>query len=152
MTSTRDNSTYWYIGGAILLTILLCIGISSCNPRPSYGTSYPVPVSAAPAAPAAAPVIVQGGGHSNTASDMITGGLLGYMIGSAGNRNQSTVTHQTITTTAPAQRYAPAPTYRPSTTWGSSRPSPTIRPSTSTNSRNVTTTTTSRSTSFGTRR
>lgn len=159
-SSLTDTSKRWLmIAAGIVLALFLVFAVASCNRQPTYGTSgYPVPVATAPAAtaaPAQAPVTVvnSGSGHSNSGvNDMITGGLLGYMIGSAGNRSQTTVIHQpSVTTTAPAQRYAPSPSYsRPTTTV--SRSAPTIRPSTTTNSRGVSTTTTSKSTSFGTRR
>lgn len=148
MTSSNWR-LFGYIGGAMLLTLLLVVGISSCNQRPAYGPAYPAPVvgtAPAPVVIGGAPTVVHSGGGHN---DMLLGGALGYMLGRSNNQQSThttTVVQQApVTTTAPAQRYGQS-------TYSTPPSRPTFQSSSTVNTRGVSTTTTSRSTSFGSRR
>lgn len=145
MTYFRDTR-FWWGSVLVLLSIFLILSIVSCNPRPAYGPVYPAPVvGTAPVVQpgyAPAPVVVGGAPtvvhHDSGASNMLMGGALGYMLGR--NSNQQS----THTTTAPAQRYG--------STYSTPPSRPTFQSSSTVNTRGISTTTTSRSTSFGSRR
>jgi len=151
----RPTHRRWIAG--IVGVIVLLLMIASCVPaRPvavGYAPVQQAPVMTAPAVVGAAPVVVAPAPavvhHDSGFGSAFAGSMLGSMIGNSfggGRSTHTTVVERhtapaPVTTTAPAQRYAtptpPAQRYTP--------------PSTSSwsNSRGVTSTVTSRPSTFG---
>lgn len=126
----------------LAISILSCLAACSREPEIPQYQAAPT-VVAAPAAttavqPAAAPVIINqapaAAPHSGV-GDMLMGGALGYMLGSAGSRggnggggdtHHSTVNRTTVIKKTVIVQAAPA---KPAKTYAPARPSPTYRSS-----------------------
>lgn len=112
------------VGSIVFLTA--CGGKPQEAPQPAPAAqAVPAPAPTALQAPAAPPVVVQAAppAHDNTLSNMLMGGMLGYMIGNSGSQRAqapTVVNRTTIIRQAPAPSVRPSPptairpTYRPS--------------------------------------
>ena len=136
---------------AIVAVFLFVLLLASCTPRQqvAYGPAYaPAVVQQAPVVAAGAPVIVAPAvvHHDNGFGSAFAGSMLGSMVGNSFGRSSSHTTvverHVTappVTTTSPAQRYTtPVPSYSPPVTQSYQ------------SNRGVSTTVTSRPSTFGT--
>lgn len=87
------------------LILLLIAGLAACSDKtqvPQHQVPAAPAVQAAAAQPAAAPVIINqapAAAPSSGVGDMLMGGALGYMLGSAGNRGGANIGNDSRHTT-----------------------------------------------------
>lgn len=107
-----------------LLAVSVLFALAGCNQStPAYNQAQYAPAPQVVAAPAAAPVIVNQPAQDHTASNMLMGGALGYMLGRSHTNgggsvggdtvNRTTVNKTVVNKTVIVQNNHPAPVPAP---------------------------------------